>query len=139
MNNLYLNYTIKKLRIQIGGDYCIQEHSTITDQKKSAAMYSGVASLKYELATRTFIYGRGEILNDPQGFMGGVIVDKNGMLTGYKLWGATVGVEYKPTENSYIRLEARRLAMDKNQEIFHWNEENTFSRFEAMFNLGISF
>jgi hypothetical protein len=139
LQNLFINYQVKKLRIQVGGDYGMQDHSSIADAKKSASMYSGVAGLKYELSTRVFVYGRGEVFNDPQGFMSGVIADKNSMLSGYKLWGATLGVEYKPTDNSYIRLEGRKLTMDKNQEIFRWNEDNTFSRFEAMFNLGISF
>jgi opacity protein-like surface antigen len=139
MQNLFLNYQIKKLKIQVGGDYGIQNHSAIADNKKSAFMYSGVASLKYELATRTFVYGRGEIFNDPDGFLSGVILDKNSKYTGLKSWGATIGLEYKPTDNSYIRLEGRKLTMDKDQEIFHWDDDDTYSRFEVMFNLGISF
>ncbi|MCW3072032.1 MAG: hypothetical protein JWO44_1922 [Bacteroidetes bacterium] len=139
MHNLYLNYTIKKLRIQIGGDYGIQDHSAITDNKKSAAMYSGLASLKYELATRVFVYGRGDMFNDSEGFLSGVILDRDLILTGLKGWGATIGVEYKPTDNSYIRLEGRKITMDKNEEIFRWDDDYTYSRFEALVNLGISF
>jgi hypothetical protein len=139
LQNLFLNYQINKLKIQIGGDYGIQKHSYINDNTKSATMYAGVASFRYELISKIAVYGRYEIFNDPQGFMSGVITDKNNMLTGYKLWGATLGVEYKPTENSYIRIEGRRLNMDKNQEIFHWNNENTNLRYEAMLNFGISF
>jgi hypothetical protein len=139
MNNLYLNYTIKKLKIQAGGDYGIQKNSDITDPKKTASMYSALLSLKYELATRTFIYGRGDVFNDPQGFLSGVIVDESLKLTGLKEWGATLGVEYKPTENSYIRLEGRKITMDEDQQIFRWNEENTYTRFEVLFNLGVSF
>jgi len=143
MNNLYLNYQIKKLKIQVGGDYGMQKNSAITDSgtvlKKNASMYSGLLSLKYELATRIFVYGRGEVFNDPSGFLSGVIADKNGHATGLKSWGATVGVEYKPTDNSYIRVEGRKLTMDKDQEIFRWDGDNTYSRFEVMFHLGVSF
>ncbi|MCW3085932.1 MAG: hypothetical protein JWP12_3298 [Bacteroidetes bacterium] len=139
LQNLFFNYQIKKLKIQIGGDYGIQQHSAINDPKKSAAMYSGVASLKYELVNRFSIYGRGEVFNDPQGFMSGVILDKKQMYTGYKLWGATFGLEYKPTDNTYIRLEGRQLQMDKDQEIFRWNNTNTAVRYEAMINMGITF
>ncbi|MCW3104251.1 MAG: hypothetical protein JWO09_2691 [Bacteroidetes bacterium] len=139
MHNLYLNYAIKKLKLQVGADYGTQEHSDITDNKKSAMMYSALASLKYELATKVFVYGRGDMFNDSQGFLSGVILDKNLMLTGLKGWGATVGVEYKPTDNSYIRLEGRKITMDKAQEIFRWDEDNTYSRFEVLFNVGVSF
>jgi hypothetical protein len=138
-NNLFLNYQIKKLKIQVGGDYCTQKNSDITDTTKTASMYSGVFSLKYQLKPKFAISGRGEMFNDPQGFMSGVMVDKQSKLTGFKLWGATLGLEYKPNDFTYIRLEGRQLQMDKNQEIFYWNGKNVASRTEVLFNVGISF
>ncbi len=137
--NLFLNYQIKKLKIQIGGDYCIQEHSNVTDKSKTASMYSGVLALKYQLKEKFALYTRGELFSDLQGFMGGVIFDKDLKATGYKLWGATLGLEYKPTENSYIRLEGRQLQMDKKQEIFYWDGNKKSSRMEMLINMGISF
>ncbi len=136
--NLFFNYQVKKLKIQIGGDYCTQQHSDTTG-KKSAVMYSGVLSLKYQLKEKVAFYARGEMFNDPQGFMSGVMTDKKNNLTGFKLWGATLGAEYKPTDNSYLRLEGRQLQMDKEQEIFHWGKKNVTSRMEVLVNLGISF
>jgi hypothetical protein len=65
--------------------------------------------------------------------------DKSGNLTGYKLWGATIGLEYMPNNDFYIRLEARQLQMNKNQEIFHFDDENRDYRREVMLNMGISF
>ena len=102
-------------------------------------MYSGVASLKYQLKPKYAIAARGEVFNDPQGFMSGVMVDRAGQLTGFKLWGATVGVEYKPNDNTYIRLEGRQIQMDKKQEIFYWDGKNVASRSEILLNIGISF
>ena len=52
--------------------------------------------------------------------------------------GFTGGLEYKPTDNSYIRLEARMIEMDAGQEIFHWIE-NEDSRTEILFHFGVSF
>jgi hypothetical protein len=138
-NNLFFNYQVKKLKIQIGGDYCMQKNSDIATGTKTASMYSGVAGLKYNCCKLFSVYGRGEIFNDPEGMMSGIILDKTNKFTGYKLWGATLGVEYKPTENSYLRLEARQLEMDKNQEIFHWKNDPEDSRLEILFNMGISF
>lgn len=137
--NLFFNYQISKVKIQIGLDYAIQQHSNYTNPKESAAMYSGVLGLKYQMQKQFAIYGRGEMFNDPEGFMSGIIVDKANKYTGLKLWGATLGVEYKPTDNTYIRLEGRQLQMDKDQELFHWNNKNTSSRMEMLLNLGISF
>ena len=102
-------------------------------------MISGVLSFKYLFTKQFSLYARGELCNDPQGFMTGIITDKTNKRTGLKLWGVTFGGEYKPVDNAIIRLEARQLTMDKNQEIFHWDHENKSTRLEMLFNIGISF
>jgi hypothetical protein len=137
--SLFFNYQVKKLKIQIGGDYCLQQHSDIINKNRTAAMYSGVLSLKYQLKEKFAIYGREEFFKDPQGFMSLVFPDKENKYTGFKLWGVTLGAEYKPTENSYIRIEGRQLQMDKNQEIFRWNGINKSGRTELLCNIGVSF
>ena len=124
--------------MQVGGDYCIQSHADLTSLK-SASMYSGVLSLKYQLKPKFAFAARGELFNDPEGFMSGVMIDHAGKSTGFKLWGATAGLEYKPNDDTFIRLEGRQLQMDKNQKIFYWNGMNVSSRAEIMFNIGISF
>ncbi|MEP6514509.1 MAG: outer membrane beta-barrel protein [Parafilimonas sp.] len=137
--NIFFNYQIKKLKVQIGVDYAMQKNSKIAQADKSASMFSGLLSLKYQFSTPFALYARGETFNDREGFMSGVIVDKQNNLTGLILWGATLGAEYKPTDNSYIRFEARQLQMDKDQEIFRWKDENKSSRAEIMLNMGITF
>ena len=137
--NLFFNYQVKKLKIQIGGDYCMQHHSKIVDQNKTATMFSGVIGLRYQANEKFAISGRGELFKDPQGFMSGIFIDNANKFTGSKLWGVTLGAEYKPTESTYIRIEGRKLQMDKNQEIFYWNGKNRSNRIEILFNMGISF
>jgi hypothetical protein len=138
-NNLFFNYAVSKFKFQVGGDFCFQKNSYIAVANKNATMYSGVASVKYQCVEKFGVYGRGEVFNDPQGFMSGIIIDKTNKLTGYKMWGATLGMEYKPTADSYLRLEGRDIQMDKDQEIFHWNNAQQSNRFEIMINTGISF
>lgn len=138
-NNLFFNYEIKKIKIQIGGDYCFQENGD-TLGSGNASMYSGVASLKYQICKKFAVYGRGEIFHDPQGFMSAPpFRDKTGKLTGLILWGVTDGMEYKPTDNSYIKLEMRTLQMNPNQEIFSWNNKKVNNRMEILFHFGVSF
>jgi hypothetical protein len=138
-NNLFFNYQVGKLKMQIGGDYCMKKNSHITNPKETATMYSGVTSLKYLCNTKYAVYARGEVFNDPQGVMSGVILDKKNKFTGFELWGVTAGAEYKPTDNSYIRLEGRQLMMDGDQEIFRFNKSNSSNRMEILLNLGVSF
>jgi hypothetical protein len=136
--NLFFNYQVKKLKIQIGGDYCMQENSDTTGTK-SANMFSGVLSLKYQATTKFAVYAREEFFNDPQGYMSTRFTDENGKQTGYVLTGITAGVEYKPTDNSYIRLETRNLQTDGAQKIFVWDGKLTNTRREVLLNLGVSF
>jgi len=95
--------------------------------------------IRYQCKTKIAVYARGEFLQDPEGFMTKLIIDENRKITGYKLWGITAGVEYKPTDNSYLRLEGRNLQMDKAQEIFYWDGKTRNKRLEVMMNLGVSF
>jgi putative OmpL-like beta-barrel porin-2 len=137
--NLFINYQFNNLKIQLGGDFAWQENSDIEDPGKSAAMFSGVLGLKYQATNMFAIYGRGEIFNDPEGFMSGVMIDKKNKFTGLKLMGGTFGVEYKPTENSYVRLEGRQLITDEDQEIFYFDGTSINHRTEILLNLGVSF
>ncbi|MFL5765715.1 MAG: outer membrane beta-barrel protein [Bacteroidia bacterium] len=137
-NNVFWNYQVKKIKFQLGGDYCMQKNSDTTG-KVNAMMYSGVAGVKFQAKKKFAVYGRYEFFQDPQGCMSGVMIDKEGKKTGIKMWGATLGLEYKPDDNSYIRLEGRQIQMDKNQEIFHWDGKSTSSRAEVMVNMGVSF
>ncbi len=137
-NNLFMNYQMNKMKYQIGIDYCTQSNSDTT-HSKSANMFSGIITAKYQVVKKFAIAARGELFSDPQGFMSAVIVDKAGKSTGYNMWGATLGIEYIPIDNAYIRLEARQIQMDKNEEIFYWDKESTSSRTEFLINMGISF
>ncbi len=138
-NNLFVNFQLKKFKAQVGGDYCMQQNADIAFHNQQATMMSGVASLKFQCCKKDAVYGRFEYFNDPQGFMSGTYVDANNILSGLYLWGATLGFEYTPTSNTYIRLEGRQIQTDTAQEIFHWKNENTNQRMELMIHTGISF
>ncbi len=137
--NAFLNYKHKKITVQTGMDFCMQQNSDLQSGTESATMWSALATLKYQAAKRCAVYGRAEVFSDPNGIMSGVLLDKTGKLTGYKLWGATAGLEYKPTEESYIRLESRLIAMDKDQYIFINNGTSDNKRIEVMLNAGVTF
>ena len=137
--NAFLNYQHKKLKIQVGGDYYMQQNSDLATGTKYANMYSALATARYQLLNKLAVYARGEVFNDPDGFMSTIITDYNGKKTGYKLWGVTAGVEYKPTAESYVRLEGRRLQMDQDQYIYYHDGEYYNYRYEVMVNAGVTF
>ena len=137
--NAFLNYKIKKIKIQAGADLGLQQHSYINNVKKKACVYNGLLSVKYQLKKKVAIYMRGEVFEDAEGILSGVFVNKKGSLTGDKLFGITAGGEVKPTDDSFIRLESRYLQSQKDEEIFHANGKDTNSRLEIILNMGISF
>ncbi len=138
-NNVFINYTGKKLKLQLGADYFVQQNSDIATYKSNASMFSALATARYQAAKRCAIYCRGEFFTDPDGIVSPVITDHSGTKTGYKLWGATAGFEFKPTEGSYIRLENRYLKMDKDQYIYMHNGIGQNARYEIMVNGGVTF
>jgi opacity protein-like surface antigen len=137
--NVYINYQYKKIKVQVGGDFYIQQNSKLTAENKSATMYSALATVKYQWNNRFAIYGRVEVFHDPDGFVSAIIVDSNRAETGYKLWGATAGLEYKPTQESYVRLENRYIQMDKDEDIFNTNGLYRNYRYEVMIDAGVTF
>ena len=140
LNNLFISYNLSsKLKLLIGGDFITQQNSGIADSTKTAFEYGGIATLKYQLHPKFGIYTRGEIFSDEDGFLSGIFTDRNNKLTGFKLWGVTAGLEYKPSDNWFIRLEGRQLQMDKAQEIFHWKGKDVSQRTEWMLHAGIIF
>jgi len=137
--NLFLNYQRKKIKVQLGADYFIQQNSNIATHNADAYMFSALATLRYQAFKKAAVYARGEMFNDPDGFVSGVFTDAAGSYTGYKLWGVTAGAEYKPTENSYIRIESRRLQMQQDEYVFNYNGEARNYRWEFMVNMGVTF
>jgi hypothetical protein len=137
-NNLYFNLTLGHLFVQGGGDFCMQEHSNLTSTEPGY-MYSALLTAKLSFLKKFAVYGRGEILQDANGYMTTIFKDYTGRLTGYKLWSATGGIEFKPAENAYMRLEGRDVQMDENQQIFYWDGKPTSTRYEVMATMGVSF
>ena len=137
--NVFLNYQVKKVKLQIGADQCLQQNSDIATNKKNASMYSALATAKYQFAKKAAIYGRGEIFKDPEGVMSPIITDRAGNKTGYKLLNVTAGFEFKPTEESYVRIENRYIMMDKDQYIFLNSGTGQNKRYEIMVNAGVTF
>ncbi len=139
--NLFMNYDGKRWKLQVGGDYGTQQHSDMRDTNniKTATMFSGLITAKYKIKKVHGVYSRFEIFQDPSGFLCTKYPDNMGRQLGYSLWGVTVGGEYKPTDNSYIRIEGRQIQTKKDELIFVTNGKATNTRMEMHLNVGISF
>ncbi len=139
LNNLVFTYDLtKKLKVLAGADYIYEENSSISNTKP-AHIYSGILTLRYQLLNKLGVYARGEIFNDASGALTGRITDAKSKTTGYILTDETAGLEYKVSDNSYIRLEGRQIQMDKDQQIFRTDGAFTNVRTEVMLHCGVWF
>ncbi len=137
-NNLFVNVEQGNLKLQVGIDACLNQNANLITPTKTAGMYSGLISGRYMLISKFSVFGRLERFHDRHGFLSGTFFDKTVTQTGLILWGGTLGMEFLPTPNSYIRLEGRGLQTEANQEIFQWKGLGVTRRWEVMVHLGIS-
>ena len=136
-NNLVFKFSpSSKVDFLLGADLAFQERSSLTDTNASATMYSGLAAIKYKITRKFSASLRGEFFNDKDGFLTGAFTDNNGKQTGLIAYGITLGLEIRPVENAYFRVESRYLSADKEQKIF---SDSKNSRIEANTSIGIEF
>lgn len=133
--NAYYAYSSDKIKFTIGGDFGAQLNTNLDDPANPAPAFvaSGLAALKYYPVSFFGLYGRGE-----------VFYDKYGILTGTPaytmVYGGTFGLEAKPSDNSYIRVEGRYLQNKKGERIYNDNGSGTAGfRYEVGVNLGVYF
>ncbi len=122
-NNVNLNY-------QILDQFGVRGQIDVANEAGNL-YYGAQLSARYDIFDQFGVTVRGETIQDPQG----ILTDN---LQGY---GITLGLEYKPTEKSFVRLEGRQLIMDaNNNQIFMDAQGNTSSnRSELLINTGIWF
>jgi hypothetical protein len=138
-NNLILTFKSKHWIIGVEGNFGYQTHSNISDSSKSATMFSSLIAAKYRITPQWAFYTRGEIYEDPNEVLTGPIVNPDHQLIGIDAVGATLGIEYKPIPNSYLRIETRCLQTTSNESIFYYQDNYRNKRYELIVGLGMWF
>jgi hypothetical protein len=100
-----------------------------------AVMFNALATLRYQFLPQYAITARGEIFQDPSGFISGVYPTTGFGINGLELYGLTLSAEYRPMEQAYLRLEGRYLQTADQLEIFN-NGDPTSQRLEMMVTMG---
>lgn len=113
------------------------EIDVATQSNIPSVYHSGFLTAHYDFNSMFGLTLRGEYVHDENG-----MVSAYPNLTGAGIMGAgvTLGGEFKPTANTYVRLEGRELLLDANKnKIFKSGNDATSNRFEAMLSTGVSF
>jgi hypothetical protein len=120
-------------------NYGIQTNSTLVDSSKTAFVFSTLLATKYRLTSKLAGYIRYEYFNDLNEILTGPVENQNHQLIGLELNGLTLGIEFKPIPNSYLRLETRYLTATPNERIFYSNGKDLNYRYEFIAGLGVWF
>lgn len=136
-HNIYLNQNWNdKALLTIGFDYGTQTNSDLNNPDKTATMYGALATLRYQFNPKFSITGRGEIFNDENGFISGTMVNTQNEITGLQLAAFTLGMEYRPIDNAYVRAEGRYTAAKDDLEIFINDGKPTNKRYALLLTMG---
>lgn len=138
-HNLYLNTRFgEQLYFILGGDLGTQSNSKGSDLSETAVMYNALATLRYQVNEQWSVTGRGEIFEDSNGIISGILPTLDNEIQGLELWGATLGSEYRPVANAYLRGEARYLSVEDNTPLFE-GDYSVNQRWEVIFTMGYQF
>ena len=138
--NFYLAYKSKKLDIGFEANFGLQQHTGLIDSTKTAFMYSMLVAAKYKFNKgRYAAYGRAEWFNDQDEILTGPVINQYHTLVGLHAIGATIGAEYKPMNNAFLRIESRYLHLWNDENIFYTHQKYTNVRLEIIGSLGVWF
>lgn len=136
--NLYVNHNWnEKWFVNIGFDYGIQTNSDLQTPSKTASLFAGLATLRYQCNSKWSITTRGEFFRDENGFISGTVLNTNGIVDGISLHAYSLGTEFRPIKNSYVRAETRYTQTADDLEIFVENGNLTNSRWEILVTMGL--
>ncbi|ALM20166.1 hypothetical protein AAT17_02330 [Nonlabens sp. MIC269] len=134
-HNAYLNTQFsERWWLTAGFDIGSQTNSEL-ETGKTAWMYNALLTAKFQQNNKWSYTSRIELFKDQNGFISGIVPSQLTVDEGLSVYGITLSTEYKPTEYSFLRFEARRLASTNDAQIFEQNTST--SRYEFIINLGI--
>ncbi len=114
------------------------ELDVATQSDVQSIYHSGFVTARYAFNPSWSVSARGEYVVDEKGMLSVYPNLKDAGLMG---GGFTLGGEYKPTENSYVRLEGRQLFLDatKNKIFTDLTGVASSTRFELLASTGLYF
>lgn len=137
-NNVYVTVNPVNNLLLVGQcDFGLVTNKGIPDTTKTASEVSGFLQVTYQFTKWFSASLRGEYFNDPDAIMS-TLYAYDGKLRGLLTYGGTVGVEFNPVKNSYIRAEYTYLTADKGNLAFLSNlsqDRNTLT-FTAGYKFG---
>ncbi len=138
---LYNNLVVKffpsnEIDVLVGMDHCYQGNSSLNDSTHGANLISGLFAMRYRFSEKFYASYRLEYHNDKSGFLSGTFLNSDNTISGLEALGFTLGMEFKPVDFGYVRIEGRYLKAKDSQKIFY---ESKSARFEIILSTGAGF
>ncbi len=130
-NNLVFNTSLSDAwSLKVVADAGTQKVSA--DEASMSLAYGAFASLRYAITTRWAATVRAEMFSDKDGIVSG----SNKLCA----QAGTIGVEYRPVSNAYVRCESRYMRDSNTTALFESSDGMaSHSRLEGIFSVGVSF
>lgn len=128
LHNINLNAQMEKLGFKFQFDYAGKE-KVKNDNKEPGAFWGAAFTSRYSITNQYSITGRMSYVDNADG------VESPPLVKGSDF---TLGAEYKPIENAYLRLEGRYIKLDNEYKYFcdiKGKQKN--SRMEINLNMGV--
>jgi hypothetical protein len=121
-------------------NFGFQSNTGLTDSLGTAKMFSALLAGKYKFTRRYAVSGRYEFFYDPEEILTGAVYNASHQLVGLVISGFTLCGEFKPTEKSFFRVEARELiTTHSDEDIFYNNQQSSRNRLECHLAMGVWF
>ncbi len=114
-------------------------NSRLNTPNLTAYIFFRIAAFKYRFTHYIAGYTCFELFSDPDQTLTGPIENENHSLTELDLLGGTLGFEYKPIPNAFVRLESRVLSTKASERIFYYNNQSNNIRWEGIASIGLWF
>jgi len=122
-NNLVIDYApVKWFNLTTEFDFAFQGNSQPLDTslgEGTISLYSGFIQAQFIPVKMLAFCLRGEFYYDPDAMLSPIYLRDQQFLSGLKCWGGTAGIEFKPLNDAYLRLEYRALKGNPDEAIFY--------------------
>lgn len=140
-NTAFVKYDTERFGARLATDFGMQENSLIEDgELKSASFINGHLEARYNFVKNAAVVARYEYFWDEDGVLSTPMLTEEGEMQGLVCNAFTFGVNYNPTQNSYLRLETQFLSADDKQYPFTDGDgEGTNQRVSLFLTAGVNF
>lgn len=124
----------KQINLTTSVDFCGQEKSNLANPSNDGFCFGGLLALRYNFNKQFSLSMRGDYFKDDNGILSGTYVTASGKILGLSSWSIASGVEYRPMESCYVRLEGGYMLLLNDLRLF--SDDDNY-KITGIFTMGV--